>query len=1070
VSRTYDVTVTVADVDISDWVAAGATIDRGRASTGEGFTAPQAVFDVFTAAATPVGLDPDDAPVLADGDEVLIHVTHDGVTQWRRFTGKIQALDWSPYRYRVTAAGNSVDLAAAQVLDTYGVDPTPAIPIPAEQDIPSTGPTLPGRVGRIADELGITINIVGTQGRWLLGIPENTPGVNALEALLDIASDCDGLLRETVLGDIDYVARVHDRDARYLLPADVVEHDTLDLNLERGLIRNSISVFYGDIDEDTGEQPRAYSINTPSVIEMGERPGDPIPTQLRFLVGAQGKGARWLTNHQRAWAASDITLVMYAATEDEADEILALEEGDPVRLGPMPDGAPMTYYDADILGFTEIVHQQDYRIILHLSPGSPAEGEDDGNWVEDGTITGGDSTGTYVVGGREWRWHAFTTPGDADLEVTADVTARALIIGAGGDGGDGHTNGPFTYKGGGGGSGAVYEQDGVYLPVGTHTVTVGANPGGDSQLFDVIAYGGGDGGIGGFGGNDGGSGGGGGGEVLGTAGGDATGGSIDGGATSTLTGFDGANGTSATLTPGHGGSASTSSDITGSTVVYAVGGTGGGSAAGTGPGDGGDGANGGTGTPGYDGADGAVIIAYRISPGTGYAFTDAVWAIDAWTHTGTDTVQNIGTSGSALNAQSGSTSGSDSADPKWLEYDSAVGQYAYLPGVGSNLLSVPDAAALDLPITGDLDVRVRCAMDDWTPATESSLVSRQAATASWRLNLRTDGTLILVWFASTVTKFAISTAATGLTDGAVKWVRATLDVNNGAAGNDVKFWMSDDGTSWTQLGATVTAAGVTSIDPGTVGVRVGMRDGDQLSAGKFYRAMVLDGIGGTTIVDIDCAAITSGSATSFTATVGGTCTVDRTTSGRKTALVGGWAGGGSLFLFGTDDYLHIADHADLDFTASDSFTLLTCHRAWGTLGTNDVLLAKKANTTAATTGWSLTAGSSTAAQGQGQIGDGTNGTTAVSGSRTAGALSTTITVRNVTADTLTTYLDGTAGTPVTDATTGTLANSEAMRVGRLSGAGTEYADMELVAAAIWRRALTVDEIDVVLAYLTGRTP
>jgi hypothetical protein len=631
VSLFYDVTVTVADVDISAWVAAGATIDRGRTSTGEGFTAPQAVFDVFTALATPTGMDPDDAPALADGDEVLIHATWDGTTQWRRFTGKIQALDWSPYRYRVTAAGNSVDLAATRVLDTYGVDPTPAIPIPPEQDIPSTGPTLPGRVGRIADELGITINVIGTEGRWLLGIPENTPGMNALDALLDIASDCDGLLRETPLGDIDYVARIHDRAARYTIPATVVEHDTLDFNLERGLIRNSIDVYYGDIDEDTGEQPRAYALNTPSVIELGERPGDPIYTGLRFKVGAQGKGARWLTNHRRAWAASDITLVMALAEEgDEADDILTLAEGDPVRVGPLPDGAPMTYYDADILGFTEILHQEDYRIVLHLSPGSPAAGEDDGNWIVDGSITGGEDTGTYVVDGREWRWHAWYTAGDHDdLVVDASVTGRSLVLGGGGDGGDGHNNGVSAHDGGGGGAGAAYEDDGTYLPVGTHTVHVGAHTA-YSQLFNTRAHGGGDGGTAGNG-EDGGNGGGGSGVYSGTTlGGDKTGGSLDGGVTTTTTGFACADGGGGTSTGGNGGSAALSSDITGTTVVYGVGGVhGAGTTATPGPGDGGAGGLAGVGNPGEDGQAGAVIIAYRISPGTsGYPYESPLYIYD----------------------------------------------------------------------------------------------------------------------------------------------------------------------------------------------------------------------------------------------------------------------------------------------------------------------------------------------------------------------------------------------------------------------------------------------------------
>jgi hypothetical protein len=166
--------------------------------------------------------------------------------------------------------------------------------------------------------------------------------------------------------------------------------------------------------------------------------------------------------------------------------------------------------------------------------------------------------------------------------------------------------------------------------------------------------------------------------------------------------------------------------------------------------------------------------------------------------------------------------------------------------------------------------------------------------------------------------------------------------------------------------------------------------------------------------------------------------------------------------------MEVPDNALIDFGASDSFTLVAVHRPWATQGTNDTLIAKKANTTNTTAGWSLSGGSSTALQGQAQLGDGTAGITAVSGSRTSGALTVTAAVRNVTADTLTVYLNGTAGTAITDTTTATLANSEVMRVGRLSGAGTEYSDMELVAVAVFRRALTSGEITALTTYYQNR--
>jgi hypothetical protein len=43
-----------------------------------------------------------------------------------------------------------------------------------------------------------------------------------------------------------------------------------------------------------------------------------------------------------------------------------------------------------------------------------------------------------------------------------------------------------------------------------------------------------------------------------------------------------------------------------------------------------------------------------------------------------------------------------------------------------------------------------------------------------------------------------------------------------------------------------------------------------------------------------------------------------------------------------------------------------------------------------------------------------------------------------------------------------------MRIGRLSGAGTTYADMEFLAVAVFRRALTATEITAITTYDQAR--
>jgi hypothetical protein len=464
-------------------------------------------------------------------------------------------------------------------------------------------------------------------------------------------------------------------------------------------------------------------------------------------------------------------------------------------------------------------------------------------------------------------------------------------------------------------------------------------------------------------------------------------------------------------------------------------------------------------------ADGSVLrnLPARVI-GAEQLLKQAVWWIDsAHSSASGQAVTNLGWGGTALNAQLGSAGSADSNDPRYLDWDGE--NYVYLPGVASNFLSVPDEAALD--ITGDIDIRVRVALDDWTPSSINYLLGKALTTPpiSYRLQVGTSGVLTLVWSTDGTTAITRnSTVAPTVLDGDALWVRATLDVDNGASGHDVQFFTSPDGVTWTQLGTTVTTAGTTSIHSGASDLTLGRGStGTQLMTGKMYRAQVLNGIGGTPVLDVDCSQIGAGSATSFTALTGQTVTVSRSTSGRKAVAVTH-----PLWLLGTDDYLEVADNDLIDFGATDSFTALVVHRPWGTQGTNDTLIAKKANTTNTTAGWSLSGGSSTALQGQGQVGDGSAGITAVSGSRTAGAVSLVAAVRNVATDDVIVYLNGTAGSAVTDTTTATLANSEVMRVGRLSGAGTEYADMEFVAGALWRRALTSSELTTITSYYQGR--
>ena len=237
---------------------------------------------------------------------------------------------------------------------------------------------------------------------------------------------------------------------------------------------------------------------------------------------------------------------------------------------------------------------------------------------------------------------------------------------------------------------------------------------------------------------------------------------------------------------------------------------------------------------------------------------------------------------------------------------------------------------------------------------------------------------------------------------------------------------------------------------GTATVRIGIRgDDSQRFLGAVRRVIVRNGIGGTTVLDVNAATdITSGAATTFTATSGQTVTVNRATSGRKTVLVTR-----PVVLFGTDDYCEVADSPLLDPAAGDPFTVSVVARKWGTTA-NQTLVAHKADTTTGA-GFVLDTGTGGTAP-RLIVADGTNSTTAT-GTLSAGTLSMITGVRDVGADQIAVSVSGTSGTPQTDTTTGSLASADTLRIGRLSGAGTAYADMELFAVMVWRRPLTLGE-------------
>jgi hypothetical protein len=206
-----------------------------------------------------------------------------------------------------------------------------------------------------------------------------------------------------------------------------------------------------------------------------------------------------------------------------------------------------------------------------------------------------------------------------------------------------------------------------------------------------------------------------------------------------------------------------------------------------------------------------------------------------------------------------------------------------LNGASGTYASTPDSAALS--ITGDIDIRAKIAPSDWTPSGWKNILAKNgsATTISYSFGFQTGstGNLFLYWSpdgtaASAI--LALSTAATGFSDYSTKWVRATLDVDNGASGYDVKFYTSTDGVTWVPLGATVTGGATTSIYDGTQALWIGNSEqaSTQIFVGNISNPQIYDGIDGTLAFDADFTTLLPGQSTLTESANGATVTLNGT--------------------------------------------------------------------------------------------------------------------------------------------------------------------------------------------------
>lgn len=173
-----------------------------------------------------------------------------------------------------------------------------------------------------------------------------------------------------------------------------------------------------------------------------------------------------------------------------------------------------------------------------------------------------------------------------------------------------------------------------------------------------------------------------------------------------------------------------------------------------------------------------------------------------------------------------------------------------LPGTG-NYVATPNAAALN--ITGDLEIAVRCAADDWSRTGAPQTLVAKGYAGVYRLYLTTVGTIGIGLHLNTEgsMSYIVSTVPVPFADGEGGWLRATWDSATGIC----RFYTAPDSVvepqTWTQLGADrLLPVGPGTLATNTVQLVIGGATAlAEPFIGVMYRAIIRNGIDGPVVAD-----------------------------------------------------------------------------------------------------------------------------------------------------------------------------------------------------------------------------
>ena len=262
-----------------------------------------------------------------------------------RFSGYITSIDYLPGTITITAIDAIERLTRAPI---------------ARASWPSETET--ERLARICSAAAITPTIRGTGLAAVAATATDAEPETPWRLLVELAGSAGSLVYVNRNGQLIY--RCHDdiHDTTTILPPDVTLIDGLEMTIELGRVRNSITVEY-----DGGE---ITATDFSSTTAYGPRDGGKLKTILANATDAQTRADRYLTAYaEPRWHLPSVTAFLKFAWNDrDIADLLSLDLDDVLELPQLLPASPEASYASRVIGYTETLAPEAWQMTYVLDP------------------------------------------------------------------------------------------------------------------------------------------------------------------------------------------------------------------------------------------------------------------------------------------------------------------------------------------------------------------------------------------------------------------------------------------------------------------------------------------------------------------------------------------------------------------------------------------------------------------------------------------------------------------------------------------------------------------------------